>query len=216
MEQHNLLLLSILLVTSLPGVLAAPGRPYIAKSENAIIVSANVKDPETSISHRAMFVTKVVTAEPAMVTVTVTTIETTIVDTLEVPDTLNGIINAASTPGTATDDQQTITYTAEPGTDADTSTGMKPLFINSTAPNAGSTSSLLQIINTDSATMASATITAMGSSLSPTTTFDYALCDDIFCNTVGNKICLYWAGMTSWDVSLGPIPGERPTIIGTC
>ncbi|KAI0448002.1 hypothetical protein F4803DRAFT_567636 [Xylaria telfairii] len=214
MGQYILFLLGTLLVTqlSLAGVLAAPRRTYIAKPEDNIIVGDNFKDPESSSFHSAMFVTKVVTAEPAMVTVTITAIETTIVNTL------NGTINATSTQRTATDGQQTITYNAKPGTDTDISTSMKPLFINSTAPlhHAGSTSSLPQIINTDSSVMASAAITAMGPLLSPSTTFDGVVCDDIFCNTDGNKICIYWAGMTSWDVSRGPIPGVRPTIIGTC
>ncbi|KAI1467102.1 uncharacterized protein F4812DRAFT_465212 [Daldinia caldariorum] len=40
-------------------------------------------------------------------------------------------------------------------------------------------------------------------------------CDYSFCNS-GSKVCFYWAGITSWDVSRGPVPGEVPTIIGTC
>ncbi|KAI1500487.1 hypothetical protein F5X99DRAFT_410025 [Biscogniauxia marginata] len=48
----------------------------------------------------------------------------------------------------------------------------------------------------------------------PTSSFtencDYRYCQD------GKSICIYWAGYTSWDVSLGPIPGEIPTVIGTC
>ncbi|KAI1116952.1 hypothetical protein F5Y14DRAFT_404279 [Nemania sp. NC0429] len=60
------------------------------------------------------------------------------------------------------------------------------------------------------------TITSMASSSPHTTSFDDDSCDEIFCNTDGNKICIYWAGLTSWDVSRGPMPGERPTIIGAC
>ncbi|KAI0460460.1 hypothetical protein F5B21DRAFT_9207 [Xylaria acuta] len=209
MVQHMIFLLSIWLASLLPlaGVLAAPGRNYIANSENDIIVSDNFKEPASSSSH--------------MVAVTVTTIETAIVDTIVVPDILNGSITTTVTSGTATNDQHetvTITYTAEPGTDVDASTDTTSLSINTATPlqHAGSTSSLLQIINTDSAKTTSATITAVGSSTSSTSAFDNAICDDIFCNTDGNKICIYWGGMTSWDVSLGPIPGERPTIIGTC
>ncbi|KAI1799509.1 hypothetical protein F4811DRAFT_568137 [Daldinia bambusicola] len=40
-------------------------------------------------------------------------------------------------------------------------------------------------------------------------------CDYSYCNS-GSKVCFYWAGITSWDVSRGPVPGEVPTIIGTC
>lgn len=28
--------------------------------------------------------------------------------------------------------------------------------------------------------------------------------------------CFYWAGVTSYDVSLGPVPGETRTEIGSC
>ncbi|TRX94790.1 hypothetical protein FHL15_004251 [Xylaria flabelliformis] len=200
MEQHIIFLLRILLAThiSLVGVLAAPGRDYIAKSENGIIRSDNFKDSAFSSSHRAMSVTRAVTAQLAMVAVTVTTIETTIVNTVAVPGVLDGRITITCVSGTATD--------------------MAPLAINSAVPlqHAGSTSSLLQIINTDSAMTTSATTMAIGLGSSPTPTFDDAICDDIFCNTDGNRICIYWGGMTSWDISLGPIPGEQPTIIGTC
>ncbi|KAI2636358.1 hypothetical protein GGS26DRAFT_491739 [Hypomontagnella submonticulosa] len=40
-------------------------------------------------------------------------------------------------------------------------------------------------------------------------------CDYSFC-TDGSKVCFYWAGYTSWDVSRGPIPGEIPTVLGPC
>ncbi|KAI0866892.1 hypothetical protein F4860DRAFT_7415 [Xylaria cubensis] len=200
MGQYIVSLLRILLAThiSLAGVLAAPGRDYIAKSENGIIRSDNFKDSAFSSSHRAMSVTRAVTAQRAMVAVTVTTIETTIVDTIAVPGILDGKITITYVSGTATD--------------------MAPLAINSAVPlqHAGSTSSLLQIINTDSATTTSATTMAIGLGSSPTSTFDDAICDDIFCNTDGNRICIFWGGMTSWDISLGPVPGEQPTVIGTC
>ncbi|KAI1743688.1 hypothetical protein F4680DRAFT_471191 [Xylaria scruposa] len=194
MEQHIVSLVRILLATQLflAGILAAPGRDYIAKSENDIITSDNSRDSAFLSSYRAMSVTKAVTAELAMVAVTVTTIETTIVDTVAVPDVLDGRTTTMCISGTAT--------------------GMAPMTINSAIPlrHAGSTSSPLQIINTSTMTMAA----RLGSS--PTSTFDDAVCDDIFCNTDGNRICIYWGGMTSWDISLGPIPGEQPTIIGTC
>ncbi|KAK7908595.1 hypothetical protein PG985_015898 [Apiospora marii] len=40
-------------------------------------------------------------------------------------------------------------------------------------------------------------------------------CDDEFCSD-GSSWCVYWAGITSWDASKGPVPGEKATIIGTC
>ncbi|KAI1751418.1 hypothetical protein F4782DRAFT_182857 [Xylaria castorea] len=200
MKQHSISLLRILLATqlSLAGVLAAPRRDYIANSEDGIIVSDNFRESAFLSSHRVISVTRALTAEPAMVVVTVTTIETTIVETTGVSDILDGRTTTTDVSGTATD--------------------MAPLTINSATPlqHAGSTSSLLPIINTDGAMTASATIMAAGLGCSPTSTFDDTICDDIFCNTDGNKICIYWGGMTSWDVSLGPIPGEQPTIIGTC
>ncbi|KAI1460610.1 hypothetical protein F4805DRAFT_369262 [Annulohypoxylon moriforme] len=47
-----------------------------------------------------------------------------------------------------------------------------------------------------------------------TTTF-VGRCDYSFCNQ-GTKVCFYWAGVTSWDVSRGPLPGEIPTMLGPC
>ncbi|KAH6654430.1 hypothetical protein BKA67DRAFT_535752 [Truncatella angustata] len=38
-------------------------------------------------------------------------------------------------------------------------------------------------------------------------------CDNALCSE-GSRWCFYWAGVTSWDVSLGPIPGETHTILG--
>ncbi|KAI0597663.1 hypothetical protein F4775DRAFT_593132 [Biscogniauxia sp. FL1348] len=50
----------------------------------------------------------------------------------------------------------------------------------------------------------------------PTSTSTFTgYCDYRYCAS-GTSICIYWAGYTSWDVSLGPIPGEIPTAIGTC
>ncbi|KAI1335154.1 hypothetical protein F5Y15DRAFT_258018 [Xylariaceae sp. FL0016] len=49
----------------------------------------------------------------------------------------------------------------------------------------------------------------------PSSTFDLGQCDELFCQD-GKSICIYWVGYTSWDVSLGPMPGEQPTVIGTC
>ncbi|KAI1640222.1 hypothetical protein F4809DRAFT_591963 [Biscogniauxia mediterranea] len=52
--------------------------------------------------------------------------------------------------------------------------------------------------------------------VAPTSTSTFTgYCDYRYC-VDGTSICIYWAGYTSWDVSLGPIPGEIPTAIGTC
>ncbi|KAI0476709.1 hypothetical protein F4859DRAFT_59165 [Xylaria cf. heliscus] len=221
MKQQIIFLLGIMAVAqlSLASVLAASGRNYMANAGNGT-TSNNSKEWASSSSHRAISVAKVVTAEPATVTVTITTIETTIVDTNVVPDTLDSSIIITNTSDITTDNQTvTITYTAVSGTDDGTSADTTSLSVNATPlfQRLGSTSSSsLQAINTDSVMMASSTITVVGSSSSTPSTTDVITCDDIFCNTDGNKICIYWGGMTSWDISLGPIPGERPTIIGTC
>ncbi|KAI1376778.1 hypothetical protein F4677DRAFT_73688 [Hypoxylon crocopeplum] len=54
------------------------------------------------------------------------------------------------------------------------------------------------------------TTTTTDSTSSFTPRCDYRYCDN------GRDVCFYWAGYTSWDVSRGPIPGEVPTILGTC
>lgn len=53
---------------------------------------------------------------------------------------------------------------------------------------------------------------------SPTTTgtplaapdCDYRYCDG------QTSWCFYWAGVTGWDPSLGPVPGEVRTSVGLC
>lgn len=47
----------------------------------------------------------------------------------------------------------------------------------------------------------------------PTTTSikcDYSYCDGSV------SWCFYWGGITSYDVSLGPVPGETRTSVGEC
>ncbi|PHH63029.1 hypothetical protein CDD81_6360 [Ophiocordyceps australis] len=39
---------------------------------------------------------------------------------------------------------------------------------------------------------------------------DYAYCDG------SSSWCFYWAGVTGYDPSRGPVPGEVRTLIGTC
>ncbi|KAI0902140.1 hypothetical protein F4806DRAFT_490612 [Annulohypoxylon nitens] len=51
--------------------------------------------------------------------------------------------------------------------------------------------------------------------LESTTTSFTGKCEYSFCNQ-GTNICFYWAGVTSWDVSRGPLPGEIPTMLGPC
>ncbi|KAI0911557.1 hypothetical protein F4823DRAFT_560835 [Ustulina deusta] len=165
-------------------------------------------------------------SQDARVTVTVTTIETAMIES----DTasLDGL-DSSSTRGSANDQPETaaITYTPEAGT----GTGASNVDLVGTA----STDETSRGVNTktslhhpssifspphgtggNSAVTTLATITPVTSSSLSTSTFDDASCDVIFCNTDGNRICIYWAGVTSWDVSRGPIPGERPTVIGAC
>lgn len=40
-------------------------------------------------------------------------------------------------------------------------------------------------------------------------------CDQTLCSQ-GMKWCFYWGGITSYDVSQGPIPGETHTVLGSC
>ncbi|KAI1213098.1 uncharacterized protein F4807DRAFT_457183 [Annulohypoxylon truncatum] len=50
---------------------------------------------------------------------------------------------------------------------------------------------------------------------SSTTTSFTGRCEYSFCYQ-GTNVCFYWAGVTSWDVSRGPLPGEIPTMLGPC
>ncbi|RWA11719.1 hypothetical protein EKO27_g3389 [Xylaria grammica] len=108
----------------------------------------------------------------------------------------------------AHDQLETVTTMYAPGvvTVAPTPGPMRP----------GSSSPHLRGANGDRVATTFAATTLVTSLSFSTSSFSDAICDDIFCNTDGNMICIYWAGVTSWDVSLGPIPGERPTIIGAC
>ena len=52
----------------------------------------------------------------------------------------------------------------------------------------------------------------------PTTTAAPSLtvhCDDQWCDG-STSWCLYWAGITSYNPTIGPFPGEVATQIGTC
>ncbi|WYZ40096.1 hypothetical protein EsH8_IV_000437 [Colletotrichum jinshuiense] len=40
-------------------------------------------------------------------------------------------------------------------------------------------------------------------------------CDQTWCQN-GISMCLYWAGVTGYDHSLGPVPGETFTTLGNC
>ncbi|KAF6839796.1 hypothetical protein CPLU01_01668 [Colletotrichum plurivorum] len=46
----------------------------------------------------------------------------------------------------------------------------------------------------------------------PTSSID---CDYKYCQN-NNQYCMYWAGVTGFDISLGPIPGMTRTSLGTC
>ncbi|KAI1877887.1 uncharacterized protein JN550_000069 [Neoarthrinium moseri] len=40
-------------------------------------------------------------------------------------------------------------------------------------------------------------------------------CDLSYCSN-GSIWCHYWAGVTGWDISRGPLPGETVTHLGSC
>lgn len=225
MQQHMICRLSILLLAHifLAAVLAAPRSNQVVNIETDLIVGANFEEPASWSSSSDVAIMGVVAAEPGMdtviiaptmVTVSVTTIKTTIVDPVTiVPDVINS--SGVVIPEALTDDQPetlAITYAAEHGTNAQASNIVMTHMI---ADHASSTSQSLRHTNYTTTTTFK-TITSMASSSSSTSSFDLDFCDEIFCNTDGNKVCIYWAGFTSWDVSLGPIPGERPTVIGSC
>ncbi|KAI1131528.1 hypothetical protein F5Y10DRAFT_286448 [Nemania abortiva] len=247
MQQHTIFRLSTLLVAQvfLVGILAVPMLNSIVNSGTDLIVGGNFKDSVSFNSRDAMAimetvmetVTAAVTAQPdvalaagypVLVTVTVTTIETTVVDTETIdPHALHSGGTAPVTSGGNQSETSTIIYTTEPSNDTSalssklastTSTDVTPptAGLITTLQHTNLTSSRTDGTNTDGTVTKLTTITSMASHSRPTSSFNNDLCDEIFCNTDGNKVCIYWAGVTSWDISLGPLPGERPTIIGTC
>ncbi|KAF3013815.1 hypothetical protein E8E14_012172 [Neopestalotiopsis sp. 37M] len=42
-----------------------------------------------------------------------------------------------------------------------------------------------------------------------------ASCDDKYCKD-GSRYCYYWAGQTSYEFGVGPVPGETFTVLGAC
>ncbi|KAK9423536.1 hypothetical protein SUNI508_04017 [Seiridium unicorne] len=46
------------------------------------------------------------------------------------------------------------------------------------------------------------------------TSFTYK-CDEMFCSQ-GSQWCFYWGGVSSYDITRGPVPGETHTILGQC
>ncbi|KAI8628651.1 hypothetical protein F5Y19DRAFT_108957 [Xylariaceae sp. FL1651] len=196
MQQPIVSLLSILLFVALflAGVLAVPALNQVADPGADLAIynmHTDLKKSRTSRSHHVVITAASVT--PPMVTVTV--IETTVVGTVtitipNVPDT-----TTTEAPGSASDTQsQRLTII--------------PVSLISTQP---ATTLLPQITSMSATNTTFATITTAASSSS----FNTAVCDYIYCDE-GNHVCIYWAGYSSWDISLGPIPGEIPTVIGTC
>ncbi|KAI0879247.1 hypothetical protein GGS24DRAFT_496065 [Hypoxylon argillaceum] len=193
MLQHNIFRLSIVLIAQvfLAGILAVPTLNHVVNPEDNLIVSDGLENSALfSTPHvEAITETVTITAEPDMaiitvnpiiVTVTVTAIETTFVDT-----------SSSDLAGTA------ATNITSPAADLVT-----PF------QHASSTSSRLRSTQRNSTVTKFTTATPKASASSHTSNFNNDLCDDIFCNTDGNKVCIYWAGITSWDVSLGAIPGR--------
>lgn len=57
-------------------------------------------------------------------------------------------------------------------------------------------------------------VTAATTTQAPDPASTYS-CDIRYCRD-GTQFCEYWAGITGWDVSEGPIPGETITALGPC
>ncbi|KAI0390240.1 hypothetical protein F5Y17DRAFT_461957 [Xylariaceae sp. FL0594] len=158
-------------------------------------------DPELAVHD------KLVTRSTSTVIATVTVTAPTVVTTLFVSVTAG---ESLQTPSTM---QATTSF--QPASSMD-STGSEPTTIMyPTQPSAVSTLPPSSGPGTFISATTFATVTTPASP-SPTSTFDTNKCDFKYCNAAGSSVCIYWEGYTSWDVSLGPIPGEQPTIIGTC
>lgn len=67
-------------------------------------------------------------------------------------------------------------------------------------------------INHLGAAMPTSVITPPPAEPTPTHTLncDYEYCDG------STSWCFYWAGISSYDPTLGPLPGESRTSVGTC
>ncbi|KAI1823066.1 hypothetical protein F4861DRAFT_351358 [Xylaria intraflava] len=225
--------------------LAMPGMNYAVDHEVHPVARDDLKKSSTHSSHHTVLVTATVTvtvrpeidtptSRPAVVSVTTTetTVKTTVVDTVTINSDTKHSSTAIDTSGASTDKQSgtvIMTGTTKASTDSaaatttiDTTDMSSTTSLDVTAPSVipfqhpTSTSSRSQVRSTENTMTTFATITAADSSFSATSTFNEAICDDIFCNGDGKKVCIYWVGYTSWDVSLGPMPGEQPTVIGTC
>lgn len=40
-------------------------------------------------------------------------------------------------------------------------------------------------------------------------------CDAAYCKD-GTSYCHFWAGATTWNPTIGPVPGEMQTVLGAC
>ncbi|GAP89225.1 hypothetical protein SAMD00023353_1200550 [Rosellinia necatrix] len=211
MQQHIVFRLSALLTTqlSIAGVFSAPGRNNAAGAAASLIIVDGFGGSTSLNTFHDMTTAGAVMADTNivkrttcldMVAVAVTAVDTTTVNVITSgPDGLDssGIV--------------TVIATASESSNADI-----PLGLANSFRHARSTSSSPHGTSTHNSTATFAKVTSAASSLFSTSSFDEALCDDIFCNTEGNKVCIYWAGYTSYDVSRGPLPGEQPTVLGPC
>lgn len=161
-----------------------------------LVLGDNLEKPAPSDILSITVVTTIIATQLSIATMTITTIKTVVVTTVETAsDILDDIVDVAITPGASSGDRT-----------------MVPVVTLS--PYASSMLPLLERGNADSTTTTLATIT---SPASPSISiFNTGTCDDMYCNSEGGLVCIYWAGVTSWDISLGPIPGEIPTVVGTC
>ncbi|KAI1813889.1 hypothetical protein GGS20DRAFT_445122 [Poronia punctata] len=235
MQQHIISYLSVLLmIQPFMGSVMASWGPHHVMDSNSDLVSRDELNP--AVSDAVETVTEVSTVVTTVNTATVfVTIQPT-VDTIDGHTTeirssetyssetrtgdsplTNSIATIPTGASTITGSETAGISIASAGTDSIEPFGMTAVTILS--PWISPTSTLSSVSGSSTGmdtTFTTITTPAPNPALSPTSVFDTALCDDIYCNSEGNEVCMYWAGMTSWDVSDGAMPGEVPTIIGTC
>ncbi|KAI1276499.1 hypothetical protein F5Y07DRAFT_129816 [Xylaria sp. FL0933] len=222
--------------------LLALGRSHVFNDEPDLDAGHEHKDSTASGSNYVLAAAEIATtgadnvmanSEGAVVVVTVTTIETINVESVTTDvDAPDDSTTLAAISGGSDDDQHeivTVTYTPTvTGTGASNdepvgaiSTSKASLLADTkTRPHhPSSTYPTLQGIDEDNAIITSTTfvtITVVPTPSPSTSSINEANCQMIFCNTLGEKVCMTWEGFTSWDASRGLVPGEVPTIIGTC
>ncbi|KAI2465521.1 hypothetical protein F4781DRAFT_20922 [Annulohypoxylon bovei var. microspora] len=88
--------------------------------------------------------------------------------------------------------------------------------IPSTTDNSPESTTALIVITSSTRSNTIPPITTLPPSIfEPSTSSFTGKCEYSYCYE-GTNVCFYWAGVTSWDVSRGPLPGEIPTMLGPC